>query len=158
VIQPQATGSSAGVTLIELMIVIVILAILAGVALPAYQDSMQKSRRSDAYAVLLDVASRQEQHQLDRGTYTTTFSELGYPDGRISSGNLVSEEEYYAVAAATCPAPGTIANCFVLTATAASDKGQNDDTTCNRIILKSNGSKASKAKGSDTEVTDGRCW
>ena len=51
-----------GFTLIELMIVIVIVAVLLAVALPAYQDSVIKSNRSAGRGILLDVASRQEQY------------------------------------------------------------------------------------------------
>lgn len=41
-----------GFTLIEVMIAVVIVAILVAVALPAYQNSIRKSRRSEAFAAL----------------------------------------------------------------------------------------------------------
>jgi prepilin-type N-terminal cleavage/methylation domain-containing protein len=37
-----------GFTLIEVMIVVVIVAILAAIAIPSYQDSIRKTRRADA--------------------------------------------------------------------------------------------------------------
>lgn len=148
---------AAGFSLIEMMIVLVIVAILAGVALPAYQNSMQKSRRSDAYALLMDVASRQEQHMLDRATYTATMTDLGY-----AADPVVSEEGYYTVDYVACTGGGeAITNCYNLVASAVAGQGQADDALCGQIALRSNGSKESSPKGSTwpaNAATDGRCW
>ena len=48
-----------GVTLIELMVVIVILGILIAIAYPGYQSQIQKTRRADGQAALLNAASDQ---------------------------------------------------------------------------------------------------
>ena len=53
--QPSHSSPARGFTLVELMIVIVIVAILLAVALPSYQNSVQKGRRADAKSALLDV-------------------------------------------------------------------------------------------------------
>ena len=58
-----------GFTLIELVIVIAIMAILASIALPAYQDSIKKSRRADAQGVLMSFANAMERHFTTNGTY-----------------------------------------------------------------------------------------
>ncbi|MBS3745013.1 MAG: prepilin-type N-terminal cleavage/methylation domain-containing protein, partial [Wenzhouxiangellaceae bacterium] len=44
--------NTRGFTLIELMITVAILAILVGIALPAYQNQVQKARRADAVSGL----------------------------------------------------------------------------------------------------------
>lgn len=58
-----------GFTLIELMIVLVIVAILVGVALPAYQNQVIRGNRAAAQAVMLDIANRQQQRFLSDRSY-----------------------------------------------------------------------------------------
>lgn len=155
--QPNMQTSAAGFSMIEMMIVLIVIAILAGVALPAYQDSMQKARRSDAYAMLLDAAGRQEQHRMDRGTYTLDATDLGY-----SADPVISEEGYYSVDTIACTAAGTaLTNCFILVASVVDGTGQEGDTECDEIVLKSDGSKESSPAGTTYPAgkqVDGRCW
>ena len=75
----HATGRRRGhgFTLIELMIVVVIVAILAAVALPAYNDSVRKSRRTAAKTAVLDMASREEKFYTTNNAYASTASNLG---------------------------------------------------------------------------------
>lgn len=67
-----------GFTLIELMIAVAVVAILAGIAYPSYQEHVRKSRRAAAQAALLDVAARQQQYLLDRRSYAGTLAALRY--------------------------------------------------------------------------------
>ena len=85
----------AGFTLMEVMIVVVIVGILMSVALPAYQGSLQKGRRSDAMSALLDASNRQQQFMLDQGRYTTDMQELGY-----AASPMISDEGHYSISAA----------------------------------------------------------
>ena len=60
-----------GFTLIELMVTITIIGILIAVAVPVYNSSIQKSRRTDAKNALLDLATREEKYFSVSNTYST---------------------------------------------------------------------------------------
>jgi type IV pilus assembly protein PilE len=60
-----------GFTLFEVMVVCVIVGVLAAIALPSYQSSVQKSRRSDAKSALVGAAGQMERYFTERGTYAT---------------------------------------------------------------------------------------
>jgi len=60
-----------GFTLIELMITVAVVAILAAVAFPAYQDSLRKSRRTDGKNALVQAAANMERYYAERNTYAT---------------------------------------------------------------------------------------
>ena len=74
-----------GFTLIEMVVVLAILAIVVSIALPNYQDYLQRSRRSDAMIALEKVANKQEQYYFDSSSYTNSFEDLNVsslsPDG-----------------------------------------------------------------------------
>ena len=142
----RSCGSSWGFTLVELMVVIAIVAILLAVALPGYQNSVQKARRVDAKAALFDAANRQEGIMLDRGSYSLDMTDLGFDQNPH-----ISEEGHYSIAAAVCSG-ASIDRCYVLTATPQSGSPQADDTRCTAFILHSNGAKT--AEGSDQL----NCW
>ncbi|MFK8051052.1 MAG: type IV pilin protein [Halioglobus sp.] len=133
--------SAQGFTLIELMIVVAVVGILFTFALPAYQNSVIKSKRATAKSLLMDVANRQERLLLDRSTYTLDMQDLGF-----SADPTISDDGNYSVDAAAC-AGGTIANCYVLTATARS--GQAKDSKCLTLTLDSTGAKT---------APNAECW
>jgi type IV pilus assembly protein PilE len=58
-----------GFTLIELMVAVAIVGILAAIAIPNYQDSVKKSRRSDAQGALTAFANKMEQHFTQTSSY-----------------------------------------------------------------------------------------
>lgn len=67
--------ASRGFTLIEMMIVVVILGILVGIALPSYQEHVRKGYRAEGQAFLNDVAARQERYSSQNNTYITSDSD-----------------------------------------------------------------------------------
>ncbi|MFT4824001.1 MAG: type IV pilus assembly protein PilE [Halioglobus sp.] len=134
---------AGGFSLIELMIVVAVVGFLFTIALPAYQNSMLKGRRADGKAALMDAANRQERLILDRSTYTTDMSDLGF-----SANPMISPDGNYSVAAAVCSG-GAITSCYKLTATAIA--AQAKDSKCQTLTLDYKGAKES-TPGSNN------CW
>lgn len=64
-----------GFTLIELMIVVVVIAIIAGIAVPNYQGYLEQARRADGQAALLELANALERNFTVTGRYDR------FPDG-----------------------------------------------------------------------------
>lgn len=58
-----------GFTLLELMVTVAIVGILAGVAYPAYQSQIRTTRRADAQADLLQLASFMERFFTENSRY-----------------------------------------------------------------------------------------
>jgi type IV pilus assembly protein PilE len=65
-----------GITLIELLIVIVIVGILAAIAVPVYTNYMQRARRADAKTALEQLRASQEMFRAERGSYSTNLVQL----------------------------------------------------------------------------------
>ena len=69
-------SSEKGITLIELLIVVVIVGILAAVAIPAYTNYLVRARRADAKTALEQVRASQEMFRAERGSYSTSLTQL----------------------------------------------------------------------------------
>lgn len=132
------TGSMAarpsmnrGFTLIELMVVVVILAVLVGIAYPSYTQYVIKSKRADAKSMLSQVASRQEQFFLNNKSYTTGLSAVWNAGG-------ISEDGFYALDVDPGPT-GSVATSYALTAIPRLD--QIRDVECQSFTLDSRGDR-----------------
>ncbi|HEU0224882.1 MAG TPA: type IV pilin protein [Steroidobacteraceae bacterium] len=66
-----------GFTLIELMVVLVVVAILAAVAFPAYRESVKRGHRRAAQSVMMDIVNRQHQYFVANRGYASV-AELNY--------------------------------------------------------------------------------
>ncbi len=68
--------TNRGITLVELLVVIVIVGILAAVAIPTYTGYMQRGRRSDAKTALEQLRAAQEIWRAEKGSYSNSLDEL----------------------------------------------------------------------------------
>ncbi|NND67279.1 MAG: prepilin-type N-terminal cleavage/methylation domain-containing protein, partial [Halioglobus sp.] len=84
---------NSGFTLIEVMIVVVIVAALALVAYPAYQNSIAKANRAEAQSYLMQLAQRQQQFFNDARVYADSSVALNVEEPeRVATNYVVSFE------------------------------------------------------------------
>lgn len=65
----NSADPQAGVTLIELLIVVALLGIMAAIAVPSYLDHVRRANRADAKSVLLETAQFLERNYTTNGCY-----------------------------------------------------------------------------------------
>ena len=125
----QPPASQQGYTLVELMVVVAIVAIIAGIALPAYQSQMAKTRTTDGQTIVTRIMQAQERYFTENLTYVTDLTTLG-----LAANPAISDEGYYQVAAATCGVDvdgdgdsDEINECVLLTATPVAGGAQDGE-------------------------------
>ena len=119
-----------GITLIELMIVVAIIAILAAIGYPSYRDYVRRSNRAEGKSELMNAAALQEKFFSNNNTYTTDMTALGLDN----TDPAITEKGFYSVDAAAC-AGGTIATCYVLTATPVAGGGVVHTDAAARVVV-----------------------
>ncbi|MGI0152651.1 MULTISPECIES: type IV pilin protein [Pseudidiomarina] len=119
----QVKKTLAGITLIELMIVVAILGILGSIAYPNYVDYVRASRRADAITELLKLQLAQEEYRLRNSSYAS-IADLG----------ANPSSEFYSFSASNIGA-----ETYTLTATATG--AQALDTDCAAMSIDQNDAK-----------------
>ena len=77
--------SVKGITLIELLVAVAVVAIIAAVAYPSFMDGLRKSRRAEAIKGLLTMQLKQEEYRITSAAYSTNPADLGSPSSAYYS-------------------------------------------------------------------------
>lgn len=77
---PSRSRIQLGFTLIEIMIVVAIIAILAGIAIPSYQDYIRRGQLQEGFTQLSGYQLRMEQSYQDNRNYGTNACSLTVPN------------------------------------------------------------------------------
>ena len=78
IIRKTGRHFSGGFTLIELMMVIIIVAVLMAIALPAYQNQIIRGHRGAAKGEMLELANREQQFLVANRAYTDDPNDFAY--------------------------------------------------------------------------------
>ena len=128
-----------GITLIELMVVIVIIGILASIAYPNYQEFSARAKRNEARAALLRLATNQERFYINNNTFTDDLTSLGF----ASTPTVETETGYYEIEV-------TSADASNFSATATYLHGGSEADKCLSFSIDGRGAKSSSP--------DTNCW
>jgi type IV pilus assembly protein PilE len=134
----SAKRTLRGITLVELMVVIAILAILATIGYPMYVEQVQKGRRVDARSGVMEIALAMEKEFAAWGQYsepTATIAGISATDGTPAPdansnfhANLRQIAELYTDYYNFTITAGNANDTFIVTATPTGI--QADDTKC----------------------------
>lgn len=128
-------ATAAGVTLLELMIVVTVVGILGIVALPSYRQYSLRAQRTDAKQALLRLAANQERFYLENRRYggDGDFAALGF------AAPMKSEHGAYVITIASAD------DTLDYTATAAVTSGgrfdQTSDADCQSFTIDATGAR-----------------
>ena len=126
-----------GVTLIELLVVVVIVGILTAIAYPSYREHVNRTRRSDGTAALLNVAQRLERCFTQFNAYNNAGCAVALP--------IDSPEGFYEIGFEDGPTATT----YQLSAT---PKGHQTGDACGTLMLTHAGAR------SVTGDASAKCW
>jgi type IV pilus assembly protein PilA len=124
-----------GFTLIELMIVVAIIAILAAIAIPAYQDYTIRAQVSEGLTLASGGKTAVAEYYQNRGAYPTDNSVAGMAVAASISGNFVTAVTV--AAGVITVAYGNSANSKILASTALlspTDRGGSIEWDCTSAI------------------------
>jgi len=149
----NANKLQRGVTLIELLIVVIIIALIASFAYPSYMAHVVDTKRTAAASILLQVADRQQQFFMDNKRFANDLTNLGFAnnplviadDGSVMA-NAADSASVYSVSLTNVAATTFTATAAPLNAQAARD------VDCGSLTLNQAQLKGSSAGGGND------CW
>jgi type IV pilus assembly protein PilE len=141
------TINQRGVTLMELLVVIVVLGILASIAFPSYRQYLIRAQRAEAKTALLQVQANQEKFYLNGNTYTDAVD--ADPPGGLGLSDVTETGKYEITVEL-----GDDGQSYTATAAPASGGGQEDDTLCGSFTVTDTGVRGNE----DATLTPAECW
>ncbi len=148
----SSKSKQRGVTLIELVVVVMIVGILAAVAVPSYRNYVIRSQRSDAKDALLALATQQEKHYLQCNAYSEILdAATDCAAGELQAADVSKNGWYELEADAPDPATG-----FTVTATAINGENQWQDTECRSFTVDQAGVRTAADDGGTDNTAE--CW
>lgn len=149
--------ANAGFTLVEVMIAVVIIGLLAAIAIPAFTDSVRKSRRAEAFSALSAVQQAQERWRGNNAGYASNTQLTLSPTATSPGLGLTSTtgSGYYGIAISGDSATG-----YTVTATGASGTSQANDSSCKLLAARMDGGNLEYGSGASsvTFPDANRCW
>lgn len=135
-----------GVTLFEILVVMLVVGVLAALALPAYRQHLVRVNRTEATTLLHEIAAAEERFYLRQGRYTADIG-ASPPLGLGLASPLAARRYAFSVALAED------AQSFIASATPILGRGQDVDAACLAFSLDHRGRR--RVSGSrDTTF----CW
>jgi type IV pilus assembly protein PilE len=129
----ESRASQLGVTLLELLTVVVIVAVLAGLSVSSYRRYIVRSNRTEAKSALLRVQVAQEKYFLQNRTYVLATADLASKLGVA----VTTQSGMYAI---TLSNPGGTTNDYQATATAQGAQATSD-TACATLTIDNTGAR-----------------
>ena len=141
-----------GMTLIELMIVVIVLGIIIAIGVPSYRGYIIRANRVDGTSALLRLAANQERFHMQNNTYASNAQlAAALPAGL---GIAATDHGYYNLTIAAAGAGLAVG--YTATATAVAGESQGSDADCWTYTINEMGLRTAATQGAvdNTAV----CW
>jgi type IV pilus assembly protein PilE len=142
----KAQKRSSGITLIEMLIVMAVIAILAAVALPSYERYILRGYRTEARNALLEIAARQERFRYNSPVYAASLGALGY-----TTDPYILPKDRYSVSMTAVVDPADPQNTSYTIRATPINAQQKDNTICGWLELNHQNLQTS-------QVVNDECW